>query len=105
MVASLYKRNNLIEIVRKVASSVFIPLTVGGGIRTLDDVRLLLSNGADKITLNTAAIENPKLISDISNDEESLLTTQISLLETITPSIFKLEASPTLNTLSLTLSA
>lgn len=67
VVASLYKRNNLIEIVRKVASSVFIPLTVGGGIRTLDDVRLLLSNGADKITLNTAAIENPSLISDISD--------------------------------------
>lgn len=67
VVASLYKRNNLIEIVRKVASSVFIPLTVGGGIRNLDDVRLLLSNGADKITLNTAAIENPTLISDISD--------------------------------------
>tara|TARA_B100001121_G_C18570748_1_gene564848 strand:- start:96 stop:863 length:768 start_codon:yes stop_codon:yes gene_type:complete len=67
VVASLYKRNNLIDIVKKVASSVFIPLTVGGGIRTLDDVRLLLSNGADKITLNTAAIENPLLISEISD--------------------------------------
>ena len=67
VVASLYKRNNLIEIVKKVASSVFIPLTVGGGIRTLDDVRALLSNGADKITLNTAAIENPSLISEISD--------------------------------------
>ena len=67
VVASLYKRNNLIEIVKKVASSVFIPLTVGGGIRTIDDVRSLLSNGADKITLNTAAIENPSLISEISD--------------------------------------
>ena len=74
VVASLYKRNNLIDIVKKVASSVFIPLTVGGGIRTLDDVRLLLSNGADKITLNTAAIENPLLISEISDVVSSQAT-------------------------------
>ena len=67
VVASLYQRNNLIDIVRDVASSVFIPLTVGGGIRKIDDVKTLLANGADKITLNTAAIERPSLISDIAD--------------------------------------
>ena len=67
VVASLYQRNNLINIVKKVASSVFIPLTVGGGIRTLEDARLLLANGADKVTLNTAAFQTPSLISEISD--------------------------------------
>tara|TARA_B100000212_G_C27354233_1_gene525081 strand:- start:591 stop:1358 length:768 start_codon:yes stop_codon:yes gene_type:complete len=67
VVASLYKRNNLVDIVKKVARSVFIPLTVGGGIRKLSDVRLLLANGADKITLNTGAVENPCLVSEISD--------------------------------------
>ena len=67
VVASLYQRNKLIEIVRKVASSVFIPLTIGGGIKNIEDVSLLLSNGADKITLNTSALNNPSLISDISD--------------------------------------
>ena len=53
VVASLYQRNNLIEIVKEVASAVFIPLTVGGGIKKIEDVSVLLANGADKITLNT----------------------------------------------------
>ena len=67
VVASLYQRNNLIEIVKEVASSVFIPLTVGGGIKKIEDVSVLLANGADKITLNTAAIDNPSLITNISD--------------------------------------
>ncbi len=67
VVASLYQRNNLINIVRDVASLVFIPLTVGGGIRSINDARILLANGADKITLNTAAIDNPNLIADIAD--------------------------------------
>ncbi len=67
VVASLYQRNSLIDLVKKVATSVFIPLTVGGGIRSVEDARTLLSNGADKITLNTGAIENPSLISSISD--------------------------------------
>ena len=49
------------------ASQVFIPLTVGGGIRSVKDIRLLLNSGADKITINTAAINNPRLISDASD--------------------------------------
>ena len=67
VVASLYGRNGLHEVVEQVASEVFVPLTVGGGVRTLDDVASLLQRGADKITLNTAAIDRPELISEIAD--------------------------------------
>ncbi len=66
VVASLYGRNNLSNIVRYTAENVFIPLTVGGGIRTIDDVQTLLRSGADKIALNTAAIARPELITEIA---------------------------------------
>lgn len=66
VVASLYGRNNLQEIVEQVASQVFIPMTVGGGIRSAEDVTNLLACGADKISLNTAATQTPSLISDIA---------------------------------------
>lgn len=62
VVASLYGRNNLHDIVRKTAKEIFIPLTVGGGIRTLEDIRGVLRAGADKVAINTAAIKNPNLI-------------------------------------------
>jgi cyclase len=65
-VASLYGRNNLRDIVENAAKNVFVPLTVGGGIRSLDDVTDLLRCGADKVAVNTAAVANPKLISDIA---------------------------------------
>lgn len=65
-VASLYGRNNLRNIVENAAKNVFVPLTVGGGIRSLDDVTDLLRCGADKVAVNTAAVANPKLISDIA---------------------------------------
>jgi len=55
-------RNTMIDVVRQTAQQVFIPLTVGGGIRTVEDMRLMLSSGADKISLNTAAILTPNLI-------------------------------------------
>ncbi|HOW27024.1 MAG TPA: imidazole glycerol phosphate synthase cyclase subunit [Elusimicrobiota bacterium] len=61
-VASLYGRNNLLEIVKKTAENVFIPLTVGGGVRSLEDMRNLLCAGADKIAINTAAVHQPDLI-------------------------------------------
>lgn len=61
-VASLYGRNSLKEIVSRVAGKIFIPLTVGGGIRSVEDVQMLLSAGADKIAVNTAAVRNPELI-------------------------------------------
>jgi cyclase len=66
-VASLYGRNNLSEIIQKAAENIFIPITVGGGIRSVEDVRRLLRCGADKVAVNTAAVENPKLITQIAN--------------------------------------
>ena len=65
-VASLYGRNSLGDIVQAAAQDVFIPMTVGGGIRTVDDATHLLRCGADKVAVNTAAVANPQLISDIA---------------------------------------
>lgn len=65
-VASLYGRNNLSDIVRNAAQDVFIPITVGGGIRSIDDATRLLRCGADKVAVNTAAVTNPSLITDIA---------------------------------------
>ena len=65
--ASSDNRKTILNVVEKVASQVFIPLTVGGGIKSVEDIRSLLNSGADKITINTAAIHNPNLISEASN--------------------------------------
>lgn len=65
--ASSDGRNTTVELVRKVASEVFIPFTVGGGIRTVDDFKVLLREGADKISINSAAIMNPSLISEAAD--------------------------------------
>ncbi len=62
IVASLYERNSLHEIISKTAREIFIPITVGGGIRSLEDIREVLRAGADKVSLNTAAIRNPNFI-------------------------------------------
>ena len=62
--ASSDRRAIVAEMVRRVAETVFIPFTVGGGIRTVEDFRVILREGADKIAINSAAIDNPKLISD-----------------------------------------
>jgi cyclase len=64
IVASLYQRNNLTEIVERTAAQVFVPLTVGGGIRTRDDIHKLLRAGADKVAINTAAIQRPEFITE-----------------------------------------
>lgn len=66
VVASLYGRNNLTEIVRHSAQNIFVPLTVGGGVRSQDDVNTLLRAGADKVAINTAAIKRPDLIREVS---------------------------------------
>ena len=65
--ASVEDRKTTIDIVRRTAEQVFIPLTVGGGIRSADDVNTLLRNGADKVSINTAAIMRPELINEISD--------------------------------------
>lgn len=62
--ASYEKRNIIINIVRETAENVFMPFTVGGGIRNLDDIRNLLNAGADKVSINTAAVKNPGLIKE-----------------------------------------
>lgn len=66
IVASLYGRSKLTEIVRRTARDVFVPMTVGGGVRNVDDVRELLRAGADKVAINTAAVRRPELISEVS---------------------------------------
>jgi cyclase len=66
IVASLYGRSKLTEIVRRAAHDVFVPMTVGGGIRNLDDVRDLLRAGADKVAINTAAVRRPELITEVA---------------------------------------
>jgi cyclase len=66
IVASLYGRSNLIDIVRRTANDVFVPMTVGGGVRTIEDAGDLLRAGADKIAINTAAVRRPELITEVS---------------------------------------
>ena len=66
IVASLYGRSKLPEIVSRTVEEVFVPLTVGGGIRSIDDVTELLRAGADKVAINTAAVQRPVLINEVS---------------------------------------
>lgn len=67
IVASLYNRNNLSSIVEKSVSDIFVPITVGGGLRCLDDVEKALESGADKVAINTAAIKNPDIITQVAD--------------------------------------
>ena len=66
--ASTERRNTMVEVVERTARRVFIPLAVGGGIRNVDDARLLLRAGADKVSVNTAAVERPALIKELSEE-------------------------------------
>lgn len=65
--ATTENRNILLDVVRKTAQNVSIPFSVGGGIRSVEDMRLVLENGADKVAVNTGAFNNPKLITDCAN--------------------------------------
>lgn len=68
VVASLYERNSLQNIIEETANDVFIPITVGGGIRSLTDINIVLRSGADKVLINTAAIKNPEFIREAANN-------------------------------------
>ena len=65
--ATLESRNNVVDLVKEVAKKVFIPFTVGGGVRSVKDISELLNAGADKVSINSAALKNPKLLNDVSN--------------------------------------
>ena len=64
--ASSDKRNIILNMVKSVAETINIPFTVGGGIRTIDDIRMILENGADKVSINTAAVQNPEILREAS---------------------------------------
>jgi imidazole glycerol-phosphate synthase subunit HisF len=66
-VASLYNRNNLTEIITRTAENIFIPITVGGGVRNLEDINNVLKAGSDKVLINTAGVKNPEFISEATN--------------------------------------
>jgi imidazole glycerol-phosphate synthase subunit HisF len=67
IVASLYQRNNLSDIIKRAADRVYVPITVGGGIRSLADVATMMMSGADKVAINTAAIARPELITEVAS--------------------------------------
>jgi imidazole glycerol-phosphate synthase subunit HisF len=65
--ASSDARDTIVSVIERVADQVFIPLTVGGGVRSVEDVRKLLNAGADKVSINTSAVENPRLVADVAH--------------------------------------
>jgi cyclase len=69
--ATVERRKTLADLVKRIAHTINIPFTVGGGIKTVEDVSVLLRSGADKISVNTAAFQNPQLINDIANEAGS----------------------------------
>lgn len=65
-VASLYERRSIFEILRRASEEVFIPITIGGGLRTLDDIEAALDSGADKVAINTAAVARPEFLTEVA---------------------------------------
>lgn len=68
VVASLYERNTITKYIKDAAKNIFVPLTVGGGIRNLNDIKDVLNSGADKVAINTAAVKDPDLIKKASSE-------------------------------------
>ena len=66
-VASLYDRNNIFDMISQACKSVFVPITMGGGLDPIDDVKAALNSGADKVAINSAIVNNPELVNEISN--------------------------------------
>ena len=66
-VASLYGRNNLFNLIKDITKEIFVPITLGGGIKNLRDIEKALNSGADKVSINSAALEDSKLLSESSN--------------------------------------
>ncbi|MBX3652861.1 MAG: imidazole glycerol phosphate synthase cyclase subunit [Ramlibacter sp.] len=66
IVASLYQRNNLTDLIKRIADRIYVPITVGGGIRSLADVSSMMHSGADKVAINTAAIARPELVTEVA---------------------------------------
>ena len=66
IVASLYERNSLLNIIEKTTEDIFVPITVGGGLRSIEDVTAVLRAGADKVSINTAAIKSPEVVSSVA---------------------------------------
>jgi cyclase len=77
-VASLYGRNNLFDLIKNITKNIFVPITLGGGIRSLKDIENALNSGADKVAINSKALENPNFLSEAtSNFGESTITVNI----------------------------
>ena len=77
-VASLYGRNNLFDLIKNITEDIFVPITLGGGIRSLKDIENALNSGADKVAINSMALENPNFLSQaVSNFGESTILVNI----------------------------
>ena len=77
-VASLYGRNNLFNFIKKITQNIFVPITLGGGIRSLSDIENALNSGADKVAINSMALENPNFLSEaVSNFGSSTIVANI----------------------------
>ncbi len=93
--ASSDGRETMVDVVRRVSSQVFIPLTVGGGIRSVEDMRLMLEAGADKVAVNTAAVNNPALIEKGAREFGSqCIVLAMDVKRVATPALLKIEGEP-----------
>ena len=92
-VASLYDRNSILPLIQETAKNCFIPLTVGGGIRSIEDISKALKSGADKVSINTAAVNNPDFIKDASRifgSSTIVVSVELSLFKNSTPDLSNL---------------